>query len=187
MLAVGVLMSSGPEVVLNACAGLDGVRLIGIAEPADLSIHIDTLDGLIVSNDFYPPEVAALLRDGAPRLRWLQSSSTGFEHFLERGVPSRLAFTQPGPVYSEVVAEHAVGLLLALGRGVLQMERLRARRVWDRLSVVPELFSLKNLYATRRWFWRNWARDREASAPIWHAGDRLYAPRANAEGGRTRG
>ncbi|HEX3350760.1 MAG TPA: D-2-hydroxyacid dehydrogenase [Acetobacteraceae bacterium] len=143
-LTVGVLMSSGPQAVQDACAGLDGVRFVGMLEPSELAAQIDALDALIVSNDFYPPEVAALLRDGAPRLRWLQSSSTGFEHLLEEGVPTRLAFTEPGPVYSEIVAEHAVGLLLAFARGVLPMERFRAQRRWDRLAVVPTMFSLKD-------------------------------------------
>jgi len=144
MLTIGILMSSGPDAVRNACTGLEGVRFVAIPEPADLAASIGELDGLIVSNDFYPLEVAALLRDGALRLRWVQSSSTGFEHLLEQGVPARLAFTHPGPVYSEIVAEHAVGLLLALGRGVLPMERLRAARRWDRLSVLPTMFSLKD-------------------------------------------
>jgi len=143
MLTIGILMSSGPDAVRDACAGLAGVRLVAVQAPSDLAASIDELDGLIVSNDFYPPEVASLLRDGAPRLRWVQSSSTGFEHLLEQGVPARLAFTHPGPVYSEIVAEHAVALLLALGRGVLAMERLRAARRWDRSAVAPTMFSLK--------------------------------------------
>ncbi len=144
MLTVGVLMSSGPETAQAACAGLDGIRLVVIADPSQLAAHIGGLDGLIVSNDFYPPEAAALLRDAVPRLCWVQSSSTGFETLIENGVPDHLAFTHPGPVYSEIVAEHAVGLLLALARGVPQMERLRAARRWDRLSVVPRMFSLKD-------------------------------------------
>jgi D-2-hydroxyacid dehydrogenase (NADP+) len=142
-LTVGILMSSGPEAVEEACAGLEGVRFVGMWEPSDLAAHIDALDALIVSNDFYPPEVAALLRERAPRLRWLQSSSTGFEHLLEEGVPARLAFTEPGPVYSEIVAEHAVALWLALGRGVPRMERQRAARLWDRPAITPDMFSIK--------------------------------------------
>lgn len=140
---IGILMSSGPDSVRDACADIAGAEMVGMHEPADLTAQIADLDGLVVSNDFYPPAVAALVRS-APRLRWLQSSSTGFEHLLEQGVPGHLVFTQPGPVYSEVVAEHAVALLLALGRGVLPMERQRVLRRWDREAIVPTLFSLKN-------------------------------------------
>ena len=140
---IGILMSSGPEAVIDACAGLDGVRFVVIPEPEDLAGSIAGLDAVIVSNDFYTGEVAGLIAV-APRLRWLQSSSTGYEHLDALGAPRHLAVTEPGPIYSEIVAEHAVALLLALARGVLPMERFRARRRWDRHAIVPEMISLKD-------------------------------------------
>jgi phosphoglycerate dehydrogenase-like enzyme len=139
---IGILMSSGPGAVQEACAGMAGLELPGILRPEDLKDHIDALDALIVSNDFYPDEVAGLVA-ASTRLRWLQSSSTGFEHILEQGVPRHLAFTEPGPVYSEIVAEHAVALLLALARGVLWMERHRLEQRWDLPAVTRHMVSLK--------------------------------------------
>jgi phosphoglycerate dehydrogenase-like enzyme len=140
---IGILMSSGPEAVEAACAGLAGASFVGMREPGDLGRHIASLDALIVSNDFYTTEVAALVRE-APRLRWLQSSSTGYEHLSELGAPPHLAVTQPGPVYSEIVAEHAMALLLALARGVLPMERHRAERHWAHAGIVDGMVSLKD-------------------------------------------
>lgn len=141
--AIGVLMSSGPQVVADACAGMGGFRLVAMHGPDDLAGHVGGLDALIVSNDFYTPAVADLVANSAPRLRWLQSSSTGYEHLDELGAPRHLAVTQPGPVYSEIVAEHAVALLLALARGVLPMERHRLERRWDLPAVARTMVSLK--------------------------------------------
>ena len=140
---IGILMSSGPGAVITACAGLGGVRFVPILEPDDFGTHAGMLDALIVSNDFYTDDVARWVASDT-RLRWLQSSSTGHEHLDERGAPRHLAVTEPGPVYSDIVAEHAVALLLALARGVLPMERLRQRRCWDRESVVPGMVALKD-------------------------------------------
>jgi phosphoglycerate dehydrogenase-like enzyme len=139
---IGVLMSSGPEVVTDACVGVDRVRFVGMQGPDDLAPHVDGLDALVVSNDFYTPEVARLVF-AAPRLRWLQSSSTGYEHLSALGAPRHLAVTEPGSVYSDIVAEHAVALLLALARGVLQMERNRLERRWDLPGVAATMVSLK--------------------------------------------
>ena len=142
-LTIGVLMSAGPEVVTDACVGVAGVRFIGMAGPDDLAPHIDKLDAIVVSNDFYTPEVARLIY-AAPRLRWLQSSSTGYEHLSALGAPTHLAVTQPGSVYSDIVAEHAMALLLALARGVLQMERNRLEQLWDLPKVAATMVSLKD-------------------------------------------
>ena len=141
---IGVLMSSGPQGVIDACAGVAGVRFVGIEQPDDLTPHIvGGLDAIVVSNDFYTPGVAQLIF-AAPRLRWLQSSSTGYEHLSALGAPKHIAVTEPGSVYSDIVAEHAVALLLALARGVLQMERNRLESRWDLPNVAATMFSLKD-------------------------------------------
>lgn len=140
---IGVLMSSGPQGVIDACAGVAGVRFVGMEQPDDLAPHIDGLDAIVVSNDFYTPEVARLIF-AAPRLRWLQSSSTGYEHLSALGAPEHIAVTEPGSVYSDIVAEHAVALLLALARGVLQMERNRLEARWDLPEVASTMVSLKD-------------------------------------------
>jgi phosphoglycerate dehydrogenase-like enzyme len=139
---IGILMSPGPDAVTEACAGLPAA-FVDAGVPGDLARHLPGLDALIVSNDFYTPEVASLL-EHAPRLRWLQSSSTGYENLDALGAPRRLAVTQPGPLYSEIVAEHGVAMLLALARGVLPMERQRQRRLWDRPAIVARMVSLKD-------------------------------------------
>lgn len=141
---IGILMSSGPADMEQACAGLPGVRLVGMLEPDDLGAHASELDALVVSNDFYTPEVARLVHEGSPRLRWLQSSSTGWEHLAALGAPKHLAVTEPGSVYSDIVAEHGVAMLLALARGILPMERARLRRHWDFAGVARGMVALKD-------------------------------------------
>jgi len=141
---IGILMSSGPSAVQEACADMDGIDLPVILRPEDFVHHVADLDAVIISNDFYTPEVARLIFTAAPRLRWIQSSSTGYEHLDQLGAPRHLAVTEPGPVYSEIVAEHAVGLLLALARGVLHMERYRLDRRWGLPAIIDHMFSIKD-------------------------------------------
>lgn len=141
---LGILMSSGPDDVMRACDGVAGVQMVGMLKPDDLAPHAAMLDALIVSNDFYTPEVAKLVYEGSPRLRWLQSSSTGWEHLAELGAPKHLAVTEPGSVYSDIVAEHGVAMLLALARGILPMERARPQHRWDFANVARRMFSLKD-------------------------------------------
>jgi len=141
---IGILMSSGPWAVQEACADMDDIDLPGIMLPEDFGEHVADLDAVIISNDFYTPEVARLIFTAAPRLRWIQSSSTGYEHLDQLGAPRHLAVTEPGPIYSEIVAEHAVALLLALARGVLQMERYRLDRRWGLPAIIEHMVSIKD-------------------------------------------
>ena len=141
---IGILMSSGPSAVQQACADMDGIDLPGILRPEDFSHHVADLDAVIISNDFYTQDVARLIFTAAPRLRWIQSSSTGYEHLDQLGAPRHLAVTEPGPVYSEIVAEHAVGLLLAFARGVLHMERYRLDRRWGLPAIIDHMISIKD-------------------------------------------
>jgi phosphoglycerate dehydrogenase-like enzyme len=54
----------------------------------------------------------------APGLRWLQLVNAGFDPIERYGVPGNVVVTTMGPVGSEVVAEHAMTLLLAVMRRV---------------------------------------------------------------------
>ncbi len=143
MLTIGVLMSAGPEGARLALAGMD-VELVVIPLPKDLAPVMERLDVLLVSNDYYTQEVAALCH-ASKRLRWIQGSSTGNESILTIGAPRHIPVTSAGPIYSAVVAEHGVAMLLAFARGLLPIERQRARGEWNREAVTPRMFSLDGL------------------------------------------
>jgi phosphoglycerate dehydrogenase-like enzyme len=74
---------------------------------------------------------AALAQPGAT-LRWLHLLTAGREGFEAAGMPPGVAVTWAAGAVAPAVAEHAMALLLALGRRVPEMVPLTAEGRWDR-------------------------------------------------------
>lgn len=125
-----------------ALSGVAGLTVTRVERPADLPQHISALDALLVSNDFYHPSVAELV-GRAPRLRYIHFVSSGFDNLRAHGAPSRLAISRGGPSHAGTVAEHAVTLLLALLRRVVEYERNRLAAHWDRQGFRSRMSSLE--------------------------------------------
>ena len=125
-----------------ALTGVEGLAVTRVETPADLGRHIDGLDALLTSNDFYLASVAELV-GRAPRLRYVHFVSSGFDNLREHGAPRRLAISRGGPSHAGTVAEHAVTLLLALLRRVTEYERNRIAAVWDREGLRKRMSSLE--------------------------------------------
>jgi len=67
----------------------------------------------------------------APRLRWVQLNSTGFEPYLSlKGSP--VLITTARGVTSKAGAEHVMAMMLILTRRILEFQRRQRERVWDR-------------------------------------------------------
>jgi phosphoglycerate dehydrogenase-like enzyme len=68
----------------------------------------------------------------APRLRWIQMPIAGLEHSMfPELVLSPVMLTNMRGIYSDHIADHAYGLLLALARGLPQFMRRQARHDWN--------------------------------------------------------
>ncbi|NML46182.1 D-2-hydroxyacid dehydrogenase [Ramlibacter sp. G-1-2-2] len=80
----------------------------------------------------------------APRLRWLQLLSTGQEALEQRGVPQQVTVTGVGNSSAAVVAEHAMALLLALGRRIGEAAVNGQRGRWDR-ALAARITSLEGM------------------------------------------
>ncbi|WP_441232349.1 D-2-hydroxyacid dehydrogenase [Tardiphaga sp. 215_C5_N2_1] len=76
------------------------------------------------------------------RLRLVQFLSAGYESAEFLGVPKGAAVCNASEIWSPVVAEHAVALMLGLIRRLPQLERRRIARLWDRGSLNASLSSL---------------------------------------------
>ena len=122
------LMSVGFPELAAACQDLHDVRLTGLEAPAELAREVADADGFIVFNGQYSAEVAALLRRDAPRLRWIQFATSGWDNALRHGVPEGVAMTNAGEAWAPAVAEHALALLLGLARDLPRLERARQAR-----------------------------------------------------------
>ena len=81
------------------------------------------------------PTLEAL--QNAPQLRWLQMTWAGADRYLHGGFPRGVLLTTASGAFGETIAEHAIGMLLALCRrlpqclcaaGELERSWLRAAR-----------------------------------------------------------
>ena len=87
------------------------------------------IEALVVSPLLYTSAVHDALRV-APRLRLIQSLSSGLDHFLDVGVPPGVALASASGVHTAGVSEHAVTLLLSLCRQLPQFVQAQKREAW---------------------------------------------------------
>lgn len=80
--------------------------------------------------------IAEVLQLPGQRLRWIHILSAGRENIEEAGLPASVVVTQHPGAVAPAVAEHALALLLALGRCIPQTLAAQATGRWDR-SMVP--------------------------------------------------
>lgn len=109
---------------------VDGLE-VSWAEPAELSERAHTADALVLPGAFYTPELARTLHADASPCRWLQLLTAGYEQLVEHGVPSRIEVNNAGSVWSPIVAEHAMALLLTVARRIPRILDAQAHQHWD--------------------------------------------------------
>ena len=79
-----------------------------------------------------PEQLAAM-----PRLRWLQLMSAGADRWGQ--IPPEVIITTANPVFAEPASEHALALLLALGRDLPTHFRLGLEHRWGRSGGTRDL------------------------------------------------
>lgn len=96
-------------------------------------------DIAILNNRICTPELGEVLREHGRDLKWIQFISSGIERGIEMGLPD-VPVTNATGVKSPALAEHAITLLLALGRRVPDFVEARKRRSWIRLDVHSKMW-----------------------------------------------
>jgi len=130
-IVVGPLGGSG---IAEALAAVPGVEATIVQSPAEMP---EAVVGA-------PVVVTFLWSDSwiTDSLRWVQSVSAGTDQFpTERFHHSGVVLTSARGVHEVQVAEHAIGLLLAMTRGIAAAVRDQAEHRWDR-STVGELHGM---------------------------------------------
>lgn len=121
-----VVARASPEQLAQLQASLPGVTLVAAAQGEALAAQLAGAQAAIGLCD------AATLA-AAPGLRWIQAYSVGVENcvvvpgLLERGIVLTNMQRTSGPP----IAEHAIGLALALARGLPQFSRRQVAGQWD--------------------------------------------------------
>jgi phosphoglycerate dehydrogenase-like enzyme len=89
-------------------------------------------------------QVYEVLRAPGNTVRWMHFISAGREGYEELGWPPGVTVSYAAGAVAPGVAEHAMALLLALGRRVPDLVRtVMPRRAWDRTLVAPQARSLE--------------------------------------------
>ena len=108
-------------------------------EDADAAIRaLPSADALLCPDRFYSATIAEAVRHAAPKLRWIQLLTAGYDRAKQHGVPAHIAVCNAGPAYAPAVAMQAVALLLALQRRLPTILTNQKRHAWDR-SCTAEL------------------------------------------------
>src|SRR5215471_895124 len=108
-------------------------------EDADATIRaLPSADALFCADRFYSATIAEAVRNAAPKLRWIQLRTAGYDRAKQHGVPAHITVCNAGPAYAPAVAMPAVALLLALQRRLPTILTNQQRHAWDR-SCTAEL------------------------------------------------
>jgi phosphoglycerate dehydrogenase-like enzyme len=130
-------------------AGLQAVPGVDLQVTSTLQETLDAMPGAqgLVLVHGPQPEARRILDALAAKeatVRWMHFISAGREGYDEQGYPPGVIVTYAGGGVAPAVAEHAMALMLALGRRVPDMVRtVMARRAWDRTLVAPHARSLE--------------------------------------------
>lgn len=107
---------------------VDGVRLVRWDLRGPLPVPADEVDVVVVPHYFVRPEGYRALWD-LPHLRLVQLPSAGYEHAVDL-VPPQATLCNGRGVHDTGTAELAVGLLLAMQRGLLDSARAMTAHAW---------------------------------------------------------
>lgn len=86
----------------------------------------------VIGGHSFSGSVAAVLREQAKRLRFIQSITAGYEGIQAYGVPAGVIVANAGESWSPGVAEHGMAMLLALTKRLPQYVVNKAQHTWDR-------------------------------------------------------
>jgi phosphoglycerate dehydrogenase-like enzyme len=120
----------------EALAAKHGVASIAVEDAEAMRRELADADALWTWPAFYDAELVALLERHAPRLRWVQLPTMGYDPVELHGVPPGVVVTSAGDAYAPTVSEHAVAMLLALVRRIPEAVRNSASGTWDQTNAI---------------------------------------------------
>jgi D-3-phosphoglycerate dehydrogenase len=132
VLCTALNAESGPHFQILADAGHECVvvdRSLDLWNPTVLARAIQDYDAIIAGSEPYPPDVIA----SSPRLKVLARAGVGFDAINLPTCDERrvVVATTPGCNHHSV-AEHAIAMLMAVGRGFPALDQEVRRGEWNR-------------------------------------------------------
>jgi phosphoglycerate dehydrogenase-like enzyme len=129
-----IIMLAGPacEQISNRLRECPGLELKVVKSKEICLAELPDADALLIASPQYDAGVAASLQRHAPRLRWLQILTAGYEGPQIHGVRKGILVTNAGDAWSTAVAEHVFALLLALVKQLPAALDAQRGPAWDR-------------------------------------------------------
>ena len=138
-------VSIGFEAIRKRLASVGDVELIDISQGLENTEDQPPYQGLIVYASHYSESVADWVRDQP--LKWMHVVTAGTDPLDRYPIPEGIDVSSSGHLWSGTVAEHALGMLLALSRGLDFSVRMVETDDWSRKKVIPKLRTVKDLNA----------------------------------------
>jgi phosphoglycerate dehydrogenase-like enzyme len=125
--------------VLEMLRQVPGIELVEADEVTDVIPHLAGADVLVISNPRagQGAKVAQALNAPGRTVKWVQMVSAGTEGLTSYPLPADLPVTNHGGAAAPAVAEHAMALLLALGRRLDVALQYQARSEWGATAMRP--------------------------------------------------
>jgi phosphoglycerate dehydrogenase-like enzyme len=141
---VAVHARFGRQAIVDRIAAMAGVEVIPAESADELIAAIRRADVLALTNPARAEGamISAALNGAGSRVVWIQAMSAGFDGLLDQPIPEGLQVVGQGGAMASPVAEHAVGLLLGLQRGLFEIGLRSRERRWDR-DFAPPLAALE--------------------------------------------
>jgi phosphoglycerate dehydrogenase-like enzyme len=115
---------------LDALSDVD-VAFDWVGDEAALEASLVRADALLIGAPHLSARVLTAIAQ-APRLKWLQVLNAGLDRITPGSLPASLIVCNASAALAPTVAEHALSLLLALGRQLGGFYALMAQARWDK-------------------------------------------------------
>jgi phosphoglycerate dehydrogenase-like enzyme len=115
------------EAALAAMPQIDLTISRGAEIPATTDVEALILPAYYVS----PALVERLVPANSPALRWMHLTSAGYDNVRRFALPPAITLSCSPGAGAKAIAEHGLGLMLALTRGLLPSLEQQAHRRWD--------------------------------------------------------
>ncbi|MGE4240504.1 MAG: D-2-hydroxyacid dehydrogenase [Ramlibacter sp.] len=132
--------------VLEVLRQFPGVDVLAVDEADDVCPHVGDADVLVIANPRDKGRhIAEALGSPACRVKWVQMVSAGTEGLTAHPLPPHIPITNQGGAAAPAVAEHAMGLLLALTHRLDVALKNQAAASWNVGALRPLLQSVEGM------------------------------------------
>lgn len=118
------------DLVRNSLTGSQ-FDVVSAEADADFERLLSDASVLVTTGPMYTQKVAAAAK-AAKNLQLIQLTSAGFDSVERFGAPSGAKICNAAEAWSIAVAEHAMAMMLALGRRMVDVIRLQQEKQWKR-------------------------------------------------------